>query len=155
MRRTAAEHARSLHALAIGAGKFVTNDLAPLDAHVDVQGVAEALADVAACGVRILSSSLSSMPIQKSRDISRTEGLALLGSRSPGFSPFSGLTMISHSGNWPCYARDVLRLPRMISLIHPENSRSLRVAERFRAQREDVVEVMSRPFHRFAWPISP
>ncbi|WP_116808174.1 GNAT family N-acetyltransferase [Steroidobacter cummioxidans] len=53
------------------------------------------------------------------------------------------------------YARDVLRLPRVISLIHPDNSRSLRVAQRFGAQREDVVEVMSRPFDRFAWPISP
>jgi [ribosomal protein S5]-alanine N-acetyltransferase len=53
------------------------------------------------------------------------------------------------------YARDALRLPRVISLIHPENIRSLRVAERFRAQREDVVEVLSRPFGRFAWPITP
>ena len=53
------------------------------------------------------------------------------------------------------YARDVLRLPRVISLIHPENVRSLRVARRFRAQREDVVEVLSRPFDRLVWPVSP
>ena len=51
------------------------------------------------------------------------------------------------------YARDALRLPRVISLIHPENIRSLRVAQRFGAQREDVVEVLSRPFDRLAWPI--
>lgn len=52
------------------------------------------------------------------------------------------------------YARDVLKLPRVISLIHPQNIRSLQVARRFRAQREDVVEVLSRPFDRFVWPIS-
>ncbi|MFC4311853.1 GNAT family N-acetyltransferase [Steroidobacter flavus] len=51
------------------------------------------------------------------------------------------------------YARDVLKAPRVISLIHPENNRSLRVAQRFGVQREDVVEVLSRPFDRFAWPI--
>jgi [ribosomal protein S5]-alanine N-acetyltransferase len=51
------------------------------------------------------------------------------------------------------YARDVLRLPRVVSLIHPENVRSLRVAQRFGVQREDTVEVMSRLYHRFVWPI--
>lgn len=53
------------------------------------------------------------------------------------------------------YARDVLKLPRVISLIHPQNIRSLQVAKRFGAQREDVVEVLSRPFDRFVWPIPP
>lgn len=51
------------------------------------------------------------------------------------------------------YARDVLRLPRVISLIHPENVRSLRLAQRFGAQREGVVEVLSRLFDRFVWPM--
>jgi RimJ/RimL family protein N-acetyltransferase len=51
------------------------------------------------------------------------------------------------------YARDVLRLPRVVSLIHPENFRSLRLAQRFGVQREDVVEVRSRLFDRFAWPM--
>lgn len=51
------------------------------------------------------------------------------------------------------YARDVLRFPRVISLIHPENARSLRLAQRFGVQHEDVVEVLSRPFDRFVWPI--
>ncbi|MHB8816902.1 MAG: GNAT family N-acetyltransferase [Steroidobacteraceae bacterium] len=51
------------------------------------------------------------------------------------------------------YARDVLRHPRVISLIHPENVRSLRVARRFGVLREDVVEVLSRLYARFAWPM--
>ena len=51
------------------------------------------------------------------------------------------------------YARDVLRLPRVISLIHPQNTRSSRLAQRFQAQRVDVVAVGSRLFERFAWPI--
>lgn len=52
------------------------------------------------------------------------------------------------------YAREVLRVPRVISLIHPENHRSLRVVQRFQVEREDIVEVLSRPFVRFAWPVS-
>lgn len=51
------------------------------------------------------------------------------------------------------YARDVSRHPRVISLIHPENVRSQRVAQRFGVQREDSVEVRSRLFDRFVWPI--
>jgi RimJ/RimL family protein N-acetyltransferase len=51
------------------------------------------------------------------------------------------------------YACDVPRLSRVVSLIHPENSRSLRVAQRFGVQREDTVEVMSRLYDRFVWPI--
>jgi RimJ/RimL family protein N-acetyltransferase len=51
------------------------------------------------------------------------------------------------------YARDVLRLPRIISLIHPENVRSLRLAQRFGVLREDAVEVLSRLYDRFAWPV--
>jgi [ribosomal protein S5]-alanine N-acetyltransferase len=53
------------------------------------------------------------------------------------------------------YACGTLKLPRVVSLIHPENLRSLRVAERFGVQREDDVEVMARSFGRFVWPISP
>jgi len=52
------------------------------------------------------------------------------------------------------YARDVLRLPRMVSLIHPQNTRSLRLAQRFGVQREDAVEVLSRLYERFAWPMA-
>ena len=51
------------------------------------------------------------------------------------------------------YARDVLRVSRVISLIHPQNVRSLRLAQRFGVQREDVVEVTGRPFVRFVWPV--
>lgn len=53
------------------------------------------------------------------------------------------------------YARDVLRLPLVVSLIHPENVRSLRVAQRFGVQHEGVVEVRSRFYKRFVWPIPP
>lgn len=52
------------------------------------------------------------------------------------------------------YAREVLRVPRVISVIHAENVRSLRLAQRFGVQREDVVEVVSHPLVRFVWPIS-
>ncbi|MGB6488960.1 MAG: GNAT family N-acetyltransferase [Steroidobacteraceae bacterium] len=52
------------------------------------------------------------------------------------------------------YARDVVKLPRVVSLIHPENARSLRVAQRFGVQREDTVEVLSRLYDRFAWPMA-
>lgn len=51
------------------------------------------------------------------------------------------------------HARDVLQLPRVVSLIHPENVRSLRVAQRFGVRREDTVEVRSRLYERFAWPV--
>lgn len=52
------------------------------------------------------------------------------------------------------YARDVLQLPRMVSLIHPQNVRSLKLAQRFGVQREDAVEVLSRLYERFAWPMT-
>lgn len=52
------------------------------------------------------------------------------------------------------YARDVLRVPRVVSLIHPDNVRSLRIAQRFGAQCEDVVEVLSRLYGRFVWPVT-
>lgn len=51
------------------------------------------------------------------------------------------------------YAREVLKLPRVVSLIHPDNLRSLRMAQRFGVQREDVVEVMARSYVRFVWPM--
>jgi RimJ/RimL family protein N-acetyltransferase len=51
------------------------------------------------------------------------------------------------------YACDALNLSRVVSLIHPENLRSLRVAQRFGVQREDVVEVMARFLGRFVWPM--
>jgi [ribosomal protein S5]-alanine N-acetyltransferase len=50
------------------------------------------------------------------------------------------------------YARKVLRLPRIISVIDRENSRSLRLAQRFAVRREDSVELMGRPVDRYVWP---
>ena len=52
------------------------------------------------------------------------------------------------------YARDVLRVSRVVSLIHPDNVRSLRIAQRFGAQCEDVVEILSRLHGRFVWPVT-
>ena len=52
------------------------------------------------------------------------------------------------------YARDVLQLPRVVSLIHPQNARSLRLAQRFGVRHEDTVEVSSRLYERFAWPMA-
>jgi ribosomal-protein-alanine N-acetyltransferase len=53
------------------------------------------------------------------------------------------------------YACNILRLPRVISLIHAGNVRSLRVAQKFGLQREDTVDLMSLAYHRYAWPIPP
>jgi RimJ/RimL family protein N-acetyltransferase len=46
-----------------------------------------------------------------------------------------------------------LKLPRVVSLIHPENLRSLRVAQRFGVQPEDIVEVKACRLGRFVWPM--
>jgi RimJ/RimL family protein N-acetyltransferase len=81
------------------------------------------------------------------------------------FEPELGYTF--HPGSWGhgyaseaarCvfdYVRDGLKLPRVVSLIHPENVRSLRLAQRFGVQRDGAVEVRSRLYHRFVWPIPP
>jgi RimJ/RimL family protein N-acetyltransferase len=52
------------------------------------------------------------------------------------------------------YACDVKSLARVISLIHPDNSRSLRVANRFGLLREDTLEAMGQPRDRYVWPIA-
>jgi|SRR6185312_11038536 len=50
------------------------------------------------------------------------------------------------------YACDVLKLRRVVSIIHPENVRSLRVAEKHGLRREDTLEVMGHPRDRYVWP---
>jgi RimJ/RimL family protein N-acetyltransferase len=50
------------------------------------------------------------------------------------------------------YARGVLKLPRVISLIHPENERSLQVARRFGLQKQDVVFLAGTARERYVWP---
>ena len=52
------------------------------------------------------------------------------------------------------YARDGLKLPRVVSVIHPENLRSLRLVQRFGLRREDGIEVGSRLYDRFVWPMT-
>jgi RimJ/RimL family protein N-acetyltransferase len=51
------------------------------------------------------------------------------------------------------YARDTLRLKRVISVIHGDNVRSLKVAERTGLRREGDVDVLGRILVVHAWPI--
>jgi ribosomal-protein-alanine N-acetyltransferase len=52
------------------------------------------------------------------------------------------------------YARDVLRLSHAISAIHPENTRSQRVAERFGARADGQMEVGGLTWDRYVWPLA-
>jgi RimJ/RimL family protein N-acetyltransferase len=49
------------------------------------------------------------------------------------------------------YACSVLRLPRVISIINPSNTRSLRVASRFEMQLTDSVELSGKRLDRYVW----
>jgi ribosomal-protein-alanine N-acetyltransferase len=51
------------------------------------------------------------------------------------------------------YLRTVRRLPHVVSIIHPDNVRSQKVAERFSLRREGSVEVAGRVFDRYLWPM--
>jgi ribosomal-protein-alanine N-acetyltransferase len=51
------------------------------------------------------------------------------------------------------YARDTLGVTRVISVIHGDNVRSLRVAERCGLRRENEIEVLGRGLIVHAWPI--
>jgi ribosomal-protein-alanine N-acetyltransferase len=51
------------------------------------------------------------------------------------------------------YARDTLRLGRVISVIHGDNVRSLKVAERSGLRREGEIDVLGRILVVHAWPI--
>jgi RimJ/RimL family protein N-acetyltransferase len=50
------------------------------------------------------------------------------------------------------YARGISKLPRIVSLTHEQNVRSLRVAQRFALRREDTLDVMGRFFARYVRP---
>lgn len=50
------------------------------------------------------------------------------------------------------YAREVLRVGRVISVIHPENAPSMRVAERCGVRRAGQVEVLGRTLGVHVWP---
>jgi RimJ/RimL family protein N-acetyltransferase len=52
------------------------------------------------------------------------------------------------------YARDVLHLTRMVSLIHPDNARSFKVASRFGATYDGKVESVGRVLNVFVWPMA-
>lgn len=51
------------------------------------------------------------------------------------------------------YARDALGLKRVISVIHNDNVRSLRVAERSGLRREGEIQVLGRTLVVHAWPM--
>jgi RimJ/RimL family protein N-acetyltransferase len=50
------------------------------------------------------------------------------------------------------YACSALNTPRVVSLIHADNERSLRVAARLGLHRERCVEVTGRAFDQYVWP---
>ena len=52
------------------------------------------------------------------------------------------------------YARDVLRLSYAISAIHPQNTRSRRLAERFGVQAGGQMEVVGLTWDRYVWPLA-
>ena len=51
------------------------------------------------------------------------------------------------------YARANLGWPRIVSVIHPDNVRSLRVAERSGLRRDGQVEIMAQVMEQYVWPI--
>jgi RimJ/RimL family protein N-acetyltransferase len=50
------------------------------------------------------------------------------------------------------YARANLKWPRIVSVIHPDNARSLRVVERCGLRRDGQVQVTERVLVRYVWP---
>jgi RimJ/RimL family protein N-acetyltransferase len=50
------------------------------------------------------------------------------------------------------YARERLKLTRLISVIHADNVRSLRVAQKHGLKREDTITMFDRIFDRYVWP---
>ena len=50
------------------------------------------------------------------------------------------------------YTRAKLEWPRIVSVIHPVNVRSLRVAERSGLRRAGQVEIMEQVMEQFVWP---
>jgi RimJ/RimL family protein N-acetyltransferase len=50
------------------------------------------------------------------------------------------------------YARERRGIARIISIIHPENAASLRLARRLGLEREDTVWMSGRSFDRYRWP---
>lgn len=53
------------------------------------------------------------------------------------------------------YARRNLRWPRIVSVIHPDNVRSLRVAERSGLRRDGQVGITERVLEQYVWPVGP
>jgi RimJ/RimL family protein N-acetyltransferase len=52
------------------------------------------------------------------------------------------------------YARDVLHLTYAVSVIHPQNARSRRVAERLGVRPAGQLEVLGLTWDRYVWPLA-
>jgi RimJ/RimL family protein N-acetyltransferase len=50
------------------------------------------------------------------------------------------------------HARANLPWPRIVSVIHPDNARSLRVAERAGLRRDGQVDIMEQVMEQYVWP---
>jgi ribosomal-protein-alanine N-acetyltransferase len=50
------------------------------------------------------------------------------------------------------YASSTMPFRRIVSVIHPNNTRSIKVAKRFGARLENSVMLMGQEFSRFVWP---
>jgi RimJ/RimL family protein N-acetyltransferase len=53
------------------------------------------------------------------------------------------------------YARANLSWRRIVSVIHPDNVRSLRVAERSGLRRDGQLEIVERVMEQYVWPVRP
>jgi [ribosomal protein S5]-alanine N-acetyltransferase len=84
-------------------------------------------------------------------------GLAVIQERELGYtfdSAFWGHGYATEAAQCVfAYARDTLRLKRVISVIHGDNVRSLRVAARCGLRRDGRVEVLGRTHDLYAWPL--
>ena len=52
------------------------------------------------------------------------------------------------------YARDVLALTYTVSVIHPENDRSRRVADRVGMRADGQLQIIGRTWDRWVWPLA-
>jgi [ribosomal protein S5]-alanine N-acetyltransferase len=53
------------------------------------------------------------------------------------------------------YASSTMPFRRIVSVIHPDNTASIKIAKRCGAQQEDSVMLMEQEFLRFVWPSLP
>jgi len=85
------------------------------------------------------------------------EGLTVIQERELGYtfdSSFWGHGYATEAAQCVfAYARDTLGLKRVVSVIHGDNARSLRVAERCGLRRDGRVDVLGRSLDVYVWPL--